>query len=92
MKVPSEKALDEITKCFCKKYRRGDRPLNGCIDCPLHHIRKGYHAICADYCSSNGDDRMALLAACIKHGNAEMFSDLAPEYMAFVRKMKATII
>ena len=91
MKVPSEKALDEITKCFCKKYR-GNRPLNGCFDCPLHSIRKGYHAICADYCSDSEDDRIALLAACIKHGNAEIFSDLAPEYMVFIRRTKATII
>ena len=91
MNVPSKMALDKITYCFCKKYLDNDA-YDGCIDCPLHRIRKNDHAICADYCSSNEDDRMALLAACIRHGNAEMFSDLAPEYMAFVGKMKATII
>ena len=90
MNVPSEKALDKITDCFCKKYRDNRKDI--CIDCPLHHIRKGYHAICADYCSSSEDDRMALLAACIKHGNAEIFSDLAPEYTVFIRRTKATII
>ena len=90
MNIPDERALDAITECFCKIYR-ANKDL-GCSECPLYAIKVEYHAsICSLYDSDYYKDRIALLQACIKHGNAEMFKDLPPEYRAYVIR-KATVV
>ena len=90
MNIPDERALDAITECFCKIYR-ANKDL-GCSECPLYAIKVEYHAsICSLYDSDYDKDRIALLQACIKHGNAEMFEDLPPEYRQFVTR-KATVV
>ena len=90
MNIPDECALDAITECFCKIYR-ANKDL-GCSECPLYAIKVEYHAsICSLYDSDYYKDRIALLQACIKHGNAEMFKDLPPEYRAYVIR-KATVV
>lgn len=90
MNIPNEYALDAITECFCKIYR-ANKDL-GCSECPLHAIKVKQHAsICSLYESDYDKDRIALLQACIKHGNAEMFKDLSPEYRRFVVR-KATVV
>ena len=90
MNIPDECALDAITDCFCKIYR-ANKDL-GCSECPLYAIKVEYHAsICSLYDSDYYKDRIALLQACIKHGNAEMFKDLPPEYRQFVTR-KATVV
>ena len=90
MNIPDERALDAITECFCKIYR-ANKDL-GCSECPLYAIKVEYHAsICSLYDSDYYKDRIALLQACIKHGNAEMFEDLPPEYRTYVTR-KATVV
>lgn len=90
MNIPNERALDAITECFCKIYRANEDL--GCSECPLHAIKVKWHAsICSLYESGYDKDRIALLQACIKHGNAEMFKDLSPEYRAYVIR-KATVV
>ena len=90
MNIPDERALDAITECFCKIYR-ANKDL-GCSECPLYAIKVEYHAsICSLYDSDYDKDRIALLQACIKHGNAEMFKNLPPEYRAYVTR-KATVV
>ena len=90
MDIPDERALDAITECFCKIYR-ANKDL-GCSECPLYAIKVEYHAsICSLYDSDYDKDRIALLQACVKHGNAEMFEDLPPEYRAYVIR-KATVV
>ena len=90
MNIPNESALDAITECFCKIYRANEDL--GCSECPLHAIKVEYHAsICSLYDSDYDKDRIALLQACIKHGNAEVFKDLSPEYRQFVIR-KATVV
>ena len=90
MNIPDECALDAITDCFCK-IDRANKDL-GCSECPLYAIKVEYHAsICSLYDSDYYKDRIALLQACIKHGNAEMFKDLPPEYRQFVTR-KATVV
>ena len=90
MNIPNRYALDAITECFCKIYR-ANKDL-GCSECPLHAIKVENHAsICSLYESDYDEDRIALLQACIKHGNAEMFKDLSPEYRAYVMR-KATVV
>ena len=90
MNIPNERALDAITECFCKIYRT-NKDL-GCSECPLHAIKVEHHAsICSLYESDYDKDRIALLQACIKHGNAEMFKNLPPEYRAYVIR-KATVV
>ena len=90
MNIPDEKAMDAITECFCKIYR-ANKDL-GCSECPLYAIKVEYHAsICSLYDSDYYKDRIALLQACIKHGNAAMFEDLPPEYRRFVVG-KATVV
>lgn len=90
MNIPDECALDAITDCFCKIYR-ANKDL-GCSECPLYAIKVEYHAsICSLYDSDYDKDRIALLQACIKHGDAEMFKDLPPEYRQFVIR-KATVV
>lgn len=90
MNIPDECALDAITDCFCKIYR-ANKDL-GCSECPLYAIKVEYHAsICSLYDSDYDKDRIALLQACIKHGNAAMFEDLPPEYRTYVIR-KATVV
>ena len=90
MNIPNERALDAITECFCKIYRT-NKDL-GCSECPLHAIKvKQYASICSLYDSDSDKDRIALLQACIKRGNAEMFKNLSPEYRAYVIR-KATVV
>ena len=90
MNIPDERALDAITECFCKIYRT-NKDL-GCSECPLYAIKVEYHAsICSLYDSDYYKDRIALLQACIKHGNVAMFEDLPPEYRQFVMR-KATVV
>ena len=90
MNIPDESALDAITDCFCKIYR-ANKDL-GCSECPLHAIKvKQYGSICSLYESDYDEDRIALLQACIKHGNAEIFKNLSPEYRQFVIR-KATVV
>ena len=85
MNIPDECALDAITECFCKIYRANEDL--GCSECPLHAIKVEHHAsICSLYESDYDKDRIALLQACIKHGNAEMFKNLPPEYRAYVTR------
>ena len=90
MNIPDEQALDAITDCFCKIYR-ANKDL-GCSECPLYAIKvKQYASICAFYESDYDEERLELLSACIKHGNAEMFKNLPPEYRQFVTR-KATVV
>ena len=90
MNIPNARALDAITDCFCKIYRANEDL--GCSECPLYAIKVEYHAsICSLYDSDYDKDRIALLQACIKHGNAAMFEDLPPEYRQFVIR-KATVV
>ena len=90
MNIPNSRALDAITECFCKIYR-ANKDL-GCSECPLYAIKVEYHAsICSLYDSDYDKDRIALLQYCIKHGNAEMFEDLPPEYRTYVTR-KATVV
>ena len=90
MNIPDECALDAITDCFCKIYR-ANKDL-GCSECPLYGIKvEHYASICSLYDSDYDKDRIALLQACVKHGNAEMFKDLPPEYRAYVTR-KATVV
>ena len=90
MNTPNRHALDAITECFCKIYRANEDL--GCSECPLHAIKvKQYASICSLYDSDYDKDRIALLQACIKHGNAEMFKNLSPEYRAYVIR-KATVV
>lgn len=90
MDIPNARALDAITECFCKIYR-ANKDL-GCSECPLYAIKVEYYAsICSLYDSDYDKDRIALLQACIKHGNAEIFKNLTPEYRRFVVR-KATVV
>ena len=90
MNIPNRYALDAITECFCKIYRT-NKDL-GCSECPLHAIKVEQHAsICSLYDSDCDKDRIALLQACITHGNAAMFKDLPPEYRQFVTR-KASVV
>ena len=90
MNIPDERALDAITECFCKIYRANKD--SGCSECPLYAIKVEYRAsICSLYDSDYYKDRIALLQYCIKHGNAEMFKDLPPEYREYVTR-KATVV
>ena len=90
MNIPNKRALDAITECFCKIYRTNEDL--GCSECPLHAIKVKQHAsICSLYDSDYDRDRIFLLQACIKHGDAEMFKDLPPEYRQFVIR-KATVV
>ena len=90
MNIPDERALDAITECFCKIYR-ANKDL-GCSECPLYAIKVEYHAsICSLYDSDYDKDRIALLQACIKHGNVEIFKNLPPEYRTYVTR-KATVV
>jgi hypothetical protein len=90
MNIPNERALDAITECFCKVYRANEDL--GCSECPLHAIKvKQYASICSLYESDYDEDRIALLQACIKHGNVEVFKDLSPEYRAYVTRT-ATVV
>ena len=90
MNIPNARALDAITECFCKIYRANEDL--GCSECPLHAIKvKQYASICAFYESDSDEERLELLRACIKHGNAEIFKDLPPEYRRFVVG-KATVV
>ena len=90
MNIPDECALDAITDCFCKVYRNNEDL--GCPECPLHAINvRQYASICAFYESDYDEERLELLRACIKHGNAEMFKNLPPEYRQFVTR-KATVV
>lgn len=90
MNIPNRYALDAITECFCKIYR-ANKDL-GCSECPLHAIKVENHAsICSLYESDYDEYRIALLQACIKHGNAEMFKNLSPEYRAYVIRT-ATVV
>lgn len=90
MNIPNRYALDAITECFCKIYR-ANKDL-GCSECPLHAIKLENHAsICSLYESDYDEARIALLQACVKHGNVEMFKDLPPEYRQFVMR-KATVV
>ena len=90
MNIPDECALDAITDCFCKIYR-ANKDL-GCSECPLHAIKVEHHAsICSLYESDYYKDRIALLQACIKHGNVEIFKNLSPEYREYVIR-KATVV
>ena len=90
MNIPNAQALDAITDCFCKVYRNNEDL--GCPECPLHAINvRQYASICAFYESDYDEERLELLRACIKHGNAEMFKDLPPEYRAYVTR-KATVV
>ena len=90
MNIPDERALDAITECFCKIYRAIEDL--GCSECPLHAINvKQRASICSLYNSDYDKDRIALLQYCIKHGNAEMFKNLSPEYRAYVTR-KATVV
>lgn len=83
MNVPNKYAMDAITECFCKIYREYKGGV-GCLDCPLHKIKsKCGSSICSFY-AGDSDQRMSLLQACIKHGNAEMFKDLPPGYRAYL--------
>lgn len=85
MNIPNSRALDAITECFCKVYRANEDL--GCVECPLHAINvRQYASICSFYESIYDEDRIALLQACIKHGNAAMFKDLPPEYRAYVTR------
>ena len=91
MNIPNERALDAITDCFCNIFRAGKGGI-GCLDCPLHKTKSEYGgSICSLYSSDYDKDRIALLQACIKHGNAEMFKNLTPEYRRFVVR-KATVV
>ena len=91
MNIPDECALDAITDCFCKIYRAGKGGI-GCPDCPLHKTKSKYGGpICSLYPSDYYKDRIALLQACIKHGNVEIFKNLPPEYRQFVVR-KATVV
>lgn len=90
MNIPNKHALDAITDCFCKVYPY-DKNL-GCSECPLDAIKvTQYASICSLYESDYYKDRLALLQACIKHGNAEIFKDLPPKYKAYVIR-KATVV
>lgn len=90
MNIPNRYALDAITECFCKIYRANEDL--GCSECPLHAIKvKQYASICSLYESDYDKDRIALLQACIKHGDAEVFKDLSPEYRAYVTRT-ATVV
>ena len=90
MNIPNSRALDAITDCFCKIYRANEDL--GCSECPLHAIKvKQYASICAFYESDYDEERLELLSACIKHGNAEMFKNLPPEYRQFVTRT-ATVV
>lgn len=90
MNIPNEHELDAITECFCKIYH-ANKDL-GCPECPLHAINvKQRASICSLYDSDYDKDGIALLQACIKHGNAEIFKDLPPEYKAYVIR-KATVV
>lgn len=83
MNIPNSRALDAITECFCKVYRANNDL--GCEFCPLHAIKvRQYASICSFYESDYGEERLELLRACIKHGNAAMFKDLPPEYRAYL--------
>ena len=91
MNIPNERALDAITDCFCNIFsaRKGGI---GCPDCPLHKIKSKYgDHICSLYDSDYYKDRIALLQACVKHGNVEMFKNLPPEYREYVMR-KATVV
>ena len=91
MNTPDEKAMDAITDCFCNIFRAGKGGI-GCLDCPLHKIKSEYGGpICSLYCSDYDKDRIALLQACVKHGNVEIFKNLSPEYRQFVIG-KATVV
>ena len=90
MNIPDECALDAITDCFCKIYR-ANKDL-GCSECPLYAIKvEHYASICSLYYSDYDKDRIALLQACIKHGNVEIFKNLSPEYREYVIR-KATVV
>ena len=90
MNITDERALDAITECFCKVYRANEDL--GCPECPLHAINvRQYASLCAFYESDYDEERLELLRACIKHGNAEIFKDLPPEYRRFVVG-KATVV
>ena len=90
MNIPNERALDAITECFCKVYRANEDL--GCSECPLHAIKvKQYASICSLYESGYDEERLKLLRACVKHGNAEMFKKLPPEYRAYVKRT-ATVV
>lgn len=91
MNIPDGRALDAITDCFCNIFfaRKGEIV---CPDCPLHKTKSKYGGpICSLYESDYDKDRIALLQACIKHGNAEIFKNLPPEYKAYVMR-KATVL
>lgn len=90
MNIPNKYALDAITECFCKIYRANEDL--GCSECPLHAIKvERYASICSLYDSDYDKNRIALLQACIKHGNAEIFKDLPPKYREYVMR-KATVV
>lgn len=90
MNIPNRYALDAITECFCKIYR-ANKDL-GCSECPLHAINvKQRASICSLYDSDYDKERLELLRACIKHGNAEMFKRLPPEYRTYVTRT-ATVV
>ena len=90
MNIPNAQALDAITECFCKIYRT-NKDL-GCSECPLYAIKvEHYASICSLYDSDYYKDRIALLQACVKHGNVEIFKNLSPEYREYVIR-KATVV
>ena len=90
MNIPNAQALDAITDCFSKVYRNNEDL--GCPECPLHAINvRQYASISAFYESDYDEERLELLRACIKHGNAEMFKNLPPEYRQFVTRT-ATVV
>lgn len=85
MNIPNSRALYAITDCFCKVYLANN--YLGCEECPLRAIKvKRYASICSFYESDYDEERLELLRACIKHGNAAMFKDLPPEYRAYVTR------
>lgn len=91
MNIPGEKAMDAITDCFCNIFRARKGGI-GCLDCPLYKTKSEYGGpICSLYSSYCDKDRIALLQACVKHGNVEMFKNLPPEYRAYVIR-KATVV
>ena len=90
MNIPDEKAMYAITGCLCKTFR-AKNGIERCFDCPLHKIKIEHdRSICALYIGSD-EERLKLLRACIKNGNAAMFKDLPPEYRQFMTRT-ATVV
>jgi len=85
MNIPDSNALDAITDCLCRVYR-AEKGGVGCLDCPLHKIKTRHGGTICSLYVGNDEERLELLQACIKHGNATIFKDLSPEYKQFVTR------